>query len=312
MFWFIPAISGAMANAAYFIATKRLLSRMDPANLAAGGFFTAGFFLLAFAVYRGIPPAGNGLIAAVAATTILNTLATTLVFRALSETDISLAVPMLSFTPIFLLITSFLLLGEIPTSLGIAGIGVIVTGSYVLNLSSRNTSWLDPVYSVIRNRGTASMLVVAFIYAISLNFDKIVVLESDPVFGSSLVYLALGVSFCLIGRFRVLCTEKDPGFPAKNGLPDPAAAGVRKNPDEIIRAGVPAFILIGIILMFEAVSINYAFTMQITPYVIAIKRMSIIMTVFYGTLIAREGEIVQRLAGAVLMVGGAVLILLSG
>jgi len=49
--------------------------------------------------------------------------------------------------------------------------------------------------------------------------------------------------------------------------------------------------------------------LQIVPYVIAIKRMSIILVVLFGTLIFRENDIGRRLAGAGLMVVGALLIL---
>jgi len=45
------------------------------------------------------------------------------------------------------------------------------------------------------------------------------------------------------------------------------------------------------------------------PYVIAIKRMSLILIVLYGTIVFREKELVRRLSGAGLMVLGAVLIL---
>jgi uncharacterized membrane protein len=57
------------------------------------------------------------------------------------------------------------------------------------------------------------------------------------------------------------------------------------------------------------VTVNTAYLLQIVPYVIAIKRMSIILIVLYGTIIFREKEIVRRIAGAALMVFGAVLIL---
>lgn len=76
-------------------------------------------------------------------------------------------------------------------------------------------------------------------------------------------------------------------------------------------AGATAFLIIGALLTVESVAINYAFTLQIVPYVIAIKRMSIIITVVYGTMIAAEGETCRRLAGAGLMVAGAVMIILS-
>lgn len=312
MLWVVSAALGATANAAYFITTKRYLRTTDRNVLAAGGFFSTGVLLLILAFIRGIPPLGEELFIAVAATSVLNMIATSLVFRALATTDISLAVPMISFTPVFLILTSFLLLHEIPTSVGIAGICVIVAGSYVLNLSASDTSIIDPFRAVIRDRGTASMLAVAVLYAISLNFDKIVVVNSDPVFGSALVCLTLGISFFmmrLVSGFHGGTVRHDANQPGDSLSSPRAREAAFLKP---YRAGLAAFAVIGILLTIEAVSINYAFTMQIVPYVIAIKRMSIILTVLYGTIICHEGEMVRRIAGAGLMVAGAVLIIVAG
>jgi len=44
--------------------------------------------------------------------------------------------------------------------------------------------------------------------------------------------------------------------------------------------------------------------------VIAIKRMSIIIIVFYGGFVFREKEMLRRFSGALLMVAGAVMIVL--
>ena len=72
-----------------------------------------------------------------------------------------------------------------------------------------------------------------------------------------------------------------------------------------------AFIFIGLLITLEAIVINYAYTLQIVPYVIAFKRMSIVLTVLSGAIVFRESDIGRRLAGAVLMVLGAVLILVT-
>ncbi len=312
MLWILFSALGAAANAGYFIATKKLLATIDKNVLAAGSFFVTGIFLFILALIRGIPPLGNELVMAIAATSVLNIIATTLVYRALSTTDISLAVPMISFTPIFLIATSFLLLGEIPTPLGIAGICVIVTGSYILNLSQAHTSFADPFRAILRNRGSVSMLAVAFLYSIALNFDKMVVLNSDPVFGSALVCLVLGISFFLIRQVSVFhhnIGRADPACPVPQRI---IAQAKRQTTIDPYIASALAFAGIGIMLTIESVTINYAFTLQIVPYVIAIKRMSIILIVFYGTLIAHEGEVLRRLAGAGFMVAGAILIILSG
>lgn len=57
--------------------------------------------------------------------------------RALSISPISLTVPYLSFTPAVLLLTAFLLLGEVPSFFGVCGVTIVAFGGYLLSL--RNT-----------------------------------------------------------------------------------------------------------------------------------------------------------------------------
>jgi len=305
MFWALLAGTGACTNAAYYIANKKFLERLDPNLLAASGFLFTSFFLLAISVVSGIPVIGPQLVPAIIATTVLNIIGTTLTFRALSSSDISLAVPMLSFTPLFLVGTAALLLGELPSAVGALGILIIVAGSYILNTAKEHTRITDPLRAMITHPGVLAMLIVAFIYSVAINFDKVVVQNSDPVFGAGIVFLFLGLSFGTIALLvrqellpRVLIPPAHPAFAAQ-----PGTQGTPIN--YLILAGI----LTGILITIEAVCINTAYLLQIVPYVIAIKRMSIILVVLYGTIIFRETDIVRRLAGAGLMVLGAVLIL---
>ena len=52
--------------------------------------------------------------------------------------------------------------------------------------------------------------------------------------------------------------------------------------------------------------------MQIAPYVIAIKRTSIVFAVLYGTFILEEKYKIRRIVGSLIMVIGTVLIILYG
>jgi len=308
MLWVLLALTGAVTNAGYYVATKKMLQSINPHVLAAGSFLTTALFLLLISSRYGIPVIGDRFLCAIAITASLNVIATILTYRALATTDISLAIPMISFTPVFLIGTSFLLLHELPTTGGAIGILIIVSGSYVLNLSPGQKSIADPIHSIARHPGVLYMLIVAFLYAIAVNFDKMVVQESDTVFGSAIVFVVIGGAFVIIAFFscRNACTlrgiKKD--LPAATEL-KPASPGSRYH----WMAG--AFIFIGLLITLEAIVINYAYTLQIVPYVIAFKRMSIVLTVLSGAIVFRESDIGRRLAGAVLMVLGAVLILVT-
>ena len=151
------------------------------------------------------------------------------------------------------------------------------------------------------------MLVVAFLFAVSINFDKIAMLNSDPFFGMALTVFSIGSAFILMAAFSCYSVHS---------LSSPRTA---EKGHQAPRSGFPEFlhrntfaltVLIGAFVAIEAASINVAYTMQIVPYVIAIKRLSIIFVVLYGTLIFSEDETVKRLMGAAMMVAGAVIIVL--
>jgi uncharacterized membrane protein len=130
------------------------------------------------------------------------------------------------------------------------------------------------------------MLIVAVLFGISTNYDKLVVQHSDPFFGSSMIYLFLGGCFFVISlysnRFNL----------------------------NVYRKNFPKFYLIGLAYALMGVAINTALTMQIVPYVISLKRMSILFSVFYGGLIFKEKDILKRSLGALVIIVGVILIIL--
>jgi drug/metabolite transporter (DMT)-like permease len=306
MLWVILAIIGAIANAAYFIIIKNHIADQDPRILTALGLLISGVLLLLISAARGFPVIGPAYYSAVVISGILNILGLSLIFRAMASSDLSLSMPMLSFTPVFLIGTSYLLLHEIPSAAGIAGICIIVSGSYVLNISADHEHPLDPVKSMIRNRGSWYMLIVAFLFAASVNYDKIAMLNSDPVFGMAFTLLMISCAFAVI----VFICRMSSGYSQLFwGGCNPDSGHLPKTKMNIWPCLAPA-ILIGIFATAECISINIAYTLQIAPYVIAIKRLSIIFMVLYGTIICAENEIRTRLLGSILMVSGAVTILL--
>ncbi len=306
MLWAILSGAAAVTNAVYFITHKEFLKKLDANLLAACDFFCIAAFLFVLSLSNGIPATTGPLfLPAILITTILNVVATMLIFRALTISDISLAIPMLSFTPLFLIATAFFLLGELPSVEGTLGIIIIVAGSYILNTAAEHTRLSDPFRTMYTDKGVRIMLYVAFLYSIAINFDKMVVLESDVFYGPAIVFLLLGIAF---GILSVLSYRGFlPAVPGRLCQRELSRNGTTPATNWRYLAG--AGILTGMLVTIEAVCINSAYLVQIVPYVIALKRMSIILVVLYGTIVFQEGEILRRLTGAAMMVLGAVLIL---
>jgi drug/metabolite transporter (DMT)-like permease len=269
--------------------------------------FISGILLLFMSAAQGFPPIGPEYYSAVIISGILNIIGLSLIFRAMESSDLSLSMPMLSFTPVFLIGTSYLLLHEVPTPAGVAGICIIVSGSYVLNISEEHEHYLDPVRSMVQNRGSWYMLIVAFLFAASVNYDKIAMLNSDPIFGMAFTLLIIAGAFAVIVVFSGRSAGRNLPIPVSR---DPVPSGIYRKSAVSLRHYLAPSILAGIFVTAECISINIAYTLQIAPYVIAIKRLGIIVMVLYGTIICAEDEIQTRFLGSVLMVGGAVIILL--
>lgn len=330
MLWFPLALLGAVSQATYSLAVKVLLRWFSPYSLAGFSFLAASLILFFVTLFSGIPPLGPGLLPALAVTVTINVAATILFYRALSTTDLSLSVPMLAFTPVFLILTSFLILGELPSPAGAAGIFLVAAGAFLLTKEpgdGRHSSLLSPFVTLRHDRGVQLMLFVAFLYSISVNYDKEVVINSSPLFGSALILLFLAVAFLLIE----VTIGKRRTFPARGGeAPDtPDLSPLHNSPDtqgpsrmqsppdtpSSSRFPYPVPLMygaVGAMLALEGISINTAYTLSIVPYVITVKRLSIFFAVLFGGLLLHERHIRARMTGAIVMIAGAVVIGLWG
>jgi uncharacterized membrane protein len=207
---------------------------------------------------------------------------------ALRRGDLSLTLPMLAFTPLFLLVTSPLTLGEFPRPGGLVGIALVVAGAYVLNLRERRHGLLGPVRALFTNAGSRLMLAVAAIWSIGANIDKLGLQASSPALWGASVYTATA-----LGLLPFLGRSLRPALAALPGIPWAIGA-----------AG-----------LLEAVGLfcqMHALPQTQVAYVIAVKRLSIIFGVLLGAAVFREPDLAHRLPGAAVMVVGVFFIAVFG
>lgn len=286
--WFILSILGAFFDATYYVLNKYFLRRINEYILGGGVFITSFFILIVVSLIKGIPGLNLTFLYAALITSVLNVIAIILYFKALKIGDISLVIPMTSFTPLFLIITSSVILGEFPSRIGILGIFLIVIGSYILNFKTFKTDKiLEPFKNLFKEKATLYMIIVAFVFSISSNFDKLTVINSDPAFGMAFVCLLIGISFMVISYFK------------------------KQNFIQSYRTNFSKFTLVALVQALVLFTITGAYFKQIVPYVISIKRTSILFSVLYGFLLFKEKEISKRFLAALIMFVGVVLILLG-
>ena len=282
MHWFYFALLVAISESLKDLCCKQGLRTVSPqvAALAASAIpvpLLLGIVLLT----DSLPSLGPHYFQALLIGGTLNVLALFQFMRALRASDLSLAVPFVSFTPIFLLFTSPLLIDDVPDTQDLAGILCIVAGAYLLQIRSTHQGWLAPFRAMISQPGPRRMLSVALIYSITSNFDKIGVLHSSPIFWSLSITSVMTVGFVLVLRFL-----PRPSIPT----PSPHTLGV--------------LIAIGILQAIGLFFHNTALSLGPVPSVIAVKRSSILFATLWGILFLREERGKERLGGAVLMVIG--------
>ena len=331
--WLFFASLTALFEACKDATGKQSLKTLDEYSVLFG-FMAVGVVLLCPVLWLsgGVPALQPDFWWALLIGGSLNILAFTLYVRALKLADLSLTVPLVTLTPLFLLVTSPLIVQEWPTWADGFGVVLLVVGSYVLNLKTpvNNSSPLPippaplstsnpaasqhaegwatrgsrlservsrvptlrgfgvwgPLVAMAGNPGSRLMLCVAFIWSITSNFDKIGVLNSSPLFWAFSLFcaIALGMLPFVFRRGR--------GF-------GPIIAQWR---------------LLGVMGGFNAIAITFqmlALTLAPVAQVIAVKRMSALLSVLFGHFFFKEKGLRERLLGAAIMVTGVVIMALS-
>ena len=280
--WFLLAMGSALFFAAQSTAAKRISDELHPDVTTWGAFVFAVPLYLAVLAWDGLPEVQPAFWWFAGTSVAVNLVALPLFFRSLAITDLSLALPLASLSPLFALGTEYLLLGEVPSPLVIPGVAAIVVGAWVLQVDRARGGLLAPLLALGRDRGARGMLIVAALWSVAAVADRGAVLASSPSFYNvvfDLSFLAVFMPFLLWKR-------------------RPLMRGLRRYPFLLVMVGV----LGGVMALSQMAAV------QIAPAanVIAIKRLAALIGVLVGWLVFKERGIAGRLGGASLMVGGAI------
>lgn len=209
-----------------------------------------------------------------------------LYFRALQLSPLSVCIPFLAFTPVFLIPTGYVLLGELPPAVKLSGVVLVVIGSIVMHRGLFAVSLFEPVKALVREPGSRYMLLVAFIFSLTNPLDKKLVGVSDPITHSFAYGIAVLVFFAGLSLRR----RSD------------IRTVIRTSPGWLLLAGL----LDAFALLLQFTSHNYI-DVVIT---ISVKRAGIILAVLMGWLIFKERDITDKLIASSLMLAGVPIIYL--
>ncbi|WP_029894049.1 DMT family transporter [Desulfohalovibrio reitneri] len=289
MAWFPVALAVALLAATEAALAKRLFGDLPPLQMAAAPlFYAAPLFLLLLPLALSRPAPDPAFWSTYLWLLPLNAAGFLCHMAAVNLAPISLVMPYLSFTPVFVLLTGFLILGETASWAGVGGVLLVVLGSWVLNAAEARKGPLAPLKALWRQPGARLMLAASLLYSLCAVLGKKLILHSDPVFTAVFFFLGFGgltlVGLRLTGRIRFAPLLARPRAGAALGL----------------TVAVHVFCHLWAISLVQA------------AYMISVKRLSGLFSVIYGGLLFREKNLSLRMAGAFFMFLGALAITLGG
>ena len=156
MLWILYSLLSAFSWATADAFTKKI-SKADDYVIMLARFLYAAPFVLLLLLFIPIPRLDNSFWFFLSLAIPVETVSWILYIKAIRISPLSLVVPLISLTPVFLVITSFVILGEIPTAIGFIGILLVVIGAYILNFKSLSKGILGPFRFIFREKGCSYM-----------------------------------------------------------------------------------------------------------------------------------------------------------
>jgi drug/metabolite transporter (DMT)-like permease len=288
MLWFTLSLTAAMSQAINDVISKHFFSDLTAYEMGlirllyVLPYLAVGLFVISW------PPLDNIFWVCLAFGLPLELAAFICYMRAIKVSPLSLTLPFLAFTPAFVIVTGFLILDEALSLYGLAGIALIVVGSYLLNLSSVKHQWIAPFRAIFKEQGSWLMLLTALIYSLTATIGKLAIQHSSPQFFAVTYFLFF--AFFVIALFPII-----PGVKAVNAIKKPLPAAIA-----------------GMVLGTMIFSHTLAISLIEAAYMLSVKRSSLLFGVLFGALLFKEEKVRERLLGASIMMCGVLIIGLLG
>ena len=213
-----------------------------------------------------------------------------LYMAAIRDHPLSLTLPYLAFTPVFVIGGAWMLLGERVSAQGAAGVLLVVAGAWVLNSGHARwrewRSWGLPFAAILYEPGSRMMLAVAAIYAVTATLGKGAMRHLPPETFGAFYFALLGlVVLVLIVLPRPQVLHK-----------------LAVRPWPVLAVGA----LTGLMVYTHFLALQQVEV----AYMIAVKRVSLLFGILYGAWLFGEAGLITKLPAGLLMLIGVLLILL--
>ena len=284
--WVTLSLLTAFSLATSDAITKKVLRSRDEYFVAWIRLLFALPVLVTSLFFIEIPPLDRTFWLATVCALPLEITALILYTKALKNSPLSVTVPFLALTPLFLIVTSNLILGESVSVSGAAGILLMAIGAYTLNLHKARHALLEPIRAILKEKGSIMMIGVAFIYSITSSLGKMAIEHSSPLFFGSFYFILVTILFT------------------------PIAIKMNNGNLSIKRKEIASFVFIGFTYSIMIVCHMLAMSLVNVAYMISVKRTSLLFGIFYGHFLFREERIAEKIAGGIIMLAGFIVIVI--
>lgn len=288
--WEILAIISALFSGLAAVFEKKALFRMDPLGFSL--LLSALTFLFTFP-FLFFVSAGSVTTVAVLLLflkSLLGAAAFLLVMHGIQKNELSNSLPLLSLTPAVVAVLAFFLLGEKIGLYGIAGMLLLLAGTYFLQLE-KGGDWRSPFLFVKRNRAQGYILAAILLFSATTLLDKTILknYELPPEAFLPIQQLFFTLIFLLVflsgkGRFNT----------------------VRRQ----FKLSWKIILLVAVFAVIYRYSHILALKAGPIALVLAIKRTSVFFATVIGGHYFREHNVLTRSLAVIAMVAGAVIIIL--
>jgi drug/metabolite transporter (DMT)-like permease len=215
-----------------------------------------------------------------------------LLVYALQSTDLSVLAPLNAYKSVISLLLAVVLIGEIPTAMGFAGVLLILAGSYFVVDRDPNQPRRNAFVLFFRERGVQFRLAALVLSATEAVFlKKALLLSSPPI--AFVFWSVLGLPIALAAIAIV------PGVRWQDEM-----ALFRRHWRTYLWLGATTGLMqLATLLTFGQLHVGYS---------LALFQLSTLISVFLGYRYFRERNIGKRLFGSLVMVAGAALIVVLG
>jgi len=284
--WILFSLLSAFFHASRLAVTKRLSFTFSAQALTLYVNVTSLLVTLPLIFWnRNFPLGDSRYVAVVLIGALISGLGGWSLNYAIKKGEISLVGPVITLSPGFVVLIEWMTTGDLPGSMGVAGVALLIAGSYVLSIDRSMAHWYTPLAGLFNASGSLFALLAAVCFAVATTFGRVAIGLSDPL--SFAVMVALVNPVVLF----VLFSLQDRRF-------------YREVFNRHLRREARPLLALGLLFALMRIADQIALSLTLASYAMSVKRTAGMFSVLLGKFLYHEHHIPERLlASAVMLVG---------